>query len=385
MTLGLAALRVTKRARAPATRLTPRDPALRYRGGMQITLIDENDYRRQMETKVLPALSACRDEGWFTPPVPKDLGPAPTSGRLHYVCYDAARFDAIKVAGADATFRGAIVISHGFTEFAAKYAEMIWYFLLAGYSVCLLEHRGHGRSVRDVKDRSLVWIDDWRRYVADLAKFSDTVGKQYADGMPLNLFCHSMGGAIGIGVLEQHPTLFDKAVLSCPMVAPATGMPNWLAGALAELFCCIGLGRHKVFGQSEFTSELNMADHPGASEARVRWFQQQRIDDAHQQTYAATFSWVRQAVRMSRAIQRPEACANIETPILMFQAGRDVWVLNDPQNRFIAAVNNSGGDATLVRFDDSLHEIFSMPNAILDPYLRRILDFFDSPELPQLM
>ncbi|KAB5607827.1 alpha/beta fold hydrolase [Bifidobacterium jacchi] len=352
---------------------------------MVLPLIDEHRYAEEMNGKVLPALAQCRVEGWMEPAQSDDLLDPAVPGKLHYVCYDAAKFDALRINDATAVFRGAIVVSHGFTEFAAKYAEMVWYFLLAGYSVCVFEHRGHGYSARDVGNPSLVWIDDWRRYVADLAKFSDTVGKRYADGMPLNLFCHSMGGAIGIGVLEQHPTLFDKAVLSCPMVAPATGMPNWLAGVLAELFCCIGLGRHKVFGQSEFTSELNMDDHPGASEARVRWFQQQRIDDARQQTYAATFSWVCQAVRMSRAIQRPEACANIETPILMFQAGRDVWVLNEPQNRFIAAVNNSGGDATLVRFDDSLHEIFSMPNAILDPYLRRILDFFDSPELPQLM
>ena len=64
-----------------------------------------------------------------------------------------------------------------------------------------------------------MWIDDWRRYVADLAKFAETVGKDYADGRPLNLYCHSMGGGIGASVLETHPTLFDKAVLSCPMIA----------------------------------------------------------------------------------------------------------------------------------------------------------------------
>ena len=74
-----------------------------------------------------------------------------------------------------------------------------------------------------------MWIDDWRRYVADLAKFAETVGKDYADGRPLNLYCHSMGGGIGASVLETHPTLFDKAVLSCPMIAPVTGMPR-LAG-----------------------------------------------------------------------------------------------------------------------------------------------------------
>lgn len=377
MTLGLAALRVTRRARAPGDEAPPRDPALRYRGDMQITLIDENDYRRQMETKVLPALSACRDEGWFTPPVPKDLGPAPTSGRLHYVCYDAARFDAIKVAGADATFRGAIVISHGFTEFASKYSEMVWYFLLAGYSVCVLEHRGHGRSVRDIGDKSLVWIDDWRRYVSDLAAFAETVGQQYAGGSPLNLYAHSMGGGIGAAVLEQYPSLFDRAVLSAPMIAPATGMPNWAARILSEGLCAFGLGRHVVFGQGPFDPNLDMTEHQGASEARVRWYHHLRCEDSNRQTNAATFEWVRQALRLSSAVTQEKACANVETPILLFQADHDIWVLNQPQDRFVKTVRESGCEATLVHVPGSLHEIFSMPNAILGPYLSRILDFFD--------
>ena len=49
----------------------------------------------------------------------------------------------------------------------------------------------------DVSNPSLVWIDDWRRYVADFAAFADTVGREYACGEPLNLYCHSMGGGIG--------------------------------------------------------------------------------------------------------------------------------------------------------------------------------------------
>lgn len=350
---------------------------------MRTKLIDENDYAAQMANKVLPALAQCRVEGWMEPAESDSMSAPLGKGKLHYVCYDATKFDALREDGATATFHGAVVISHGFTEFAAKYAEMVWYFLLAGYSVCVFEHRGHGYSARDIDNPSLVWIDDWHRYVADLAKFASTVGKQYADGFPLNLYAHSMGGGIGVGVLETHPTLFDKAVLSCPMIAPVTGMPNQVALALANAMCFFGLGRHIVFGQSEFTPELNMDDHRGASEARVRWFQQQRIDDPHQQTYAATFEWVRQALRLSKAVQRPEACAEIETPILLFQAGRDVWVLNEPQNRFVNEVNASGGEAQLVRIDESLHEIFSMPNAVIGPYLEKILTFFGSAEMAQ--
>ena len=69
---------------------------------------------------------------------------------MHYCCYDAHKFDVLREDGASGIFRGVVVISHGFTEFARKYSEMAWYFLLSGYSVCILEHRGHGHSAHDV-------------------------------------------------------------------------------------------------------------------------------------------------------------------------------------------------------------------------------------------
>ena len=190
-------------------------------------LIDESRYDEQMRATVLPALAACCEEGWMEPARAEDLPELDHPGSLHYLCYDAAKFDDLREDGATATFRGAVVISYGFTENARKYSELIWYFLLDGYSVCVLEHRGHGFSARDVDDPSVVWIDDWRRYVADLAKFTEIVASQYAGGRPMALYGHSMGGGIGAAVLERHPTLFDKAVLSCPMIAPVTaGIPN---------------------------------------------------------------------------------------------------------------------------------------------------------------
>ncbi|NEG90403.1 alpha/beta fold hydrolase [Bifidobacterium aerophilum] len=362
---------------------------------MELRMLDESRYAAEMREKVLPALAQCRTEGWMEPAdvdgLPALAGRASASGasvgpdsdhagKLHYVCYDAAKFDALHEDDATGIFRGAVVISHGFTEFASKYCELIWYFLLAGYSVCLMEHRGHGYSARDVDDDWLVWIDDWRRYVADLAKFADTVGKRYADGQPLNLFCHSMGGGIGAAVLEQHPTLFDKAVLSAPMIAPATGVPNWVARALAEVMCGVGLGRHAVFGQGPFSPEYKPEEHKGASEARTRWFHECRCEDVHCQTNAAAFEWVRQALRLSHAVLKPNACENIETPILLFQAGHDIWVLNEPQNRFVANVREGGGNIRLVRYADSVHEIFSMPNGTFGPYLSQILDFYDTGE-----
>ncbi|MCI1864648.1 MAG: alpha/beta hydrolase [Bifidobacterium sp.] len=348
---------------------------------MQIPMIDEKNYKAQMSTVVLPALRRCREEGWMDPAHAAPLDPPASPGKLHYVCYSAEKFHGLNIDYAQARFRGAIVISHGFTEFAAKYAEMVWYFLLAGYSVCVFEHRGHGYSPRDVSDPSLVWIDDWHRYVDDLAQFCKTVGKEYASDQQLHLYAHSMGGGIGAALVEQYPALLDKAVLSSPMIAPVTGMPNWLTGGFVDAMCAVGFDKHIVPGHSEFTPHLDMAQHAGASEPRVTWYHELRCSDSHYQTYAATFGWVRQTLRLSRAVLRPDVCGRIETPIMLFQAGKDVWVLNEAEKRFVDEVRGSGGDIVMERIPDSVHEIFSMPNEVLEPYVHTVLDFFDTPAL----
>ena len=202
---------------------------------MTITLIDEARYDAEMDATVLPALQACMTEGWMEPATVdwegKALPKLERPGRLHYYRYDARTFDALREEGASGVFRGTIVISHGFTEFGRKYSEMVWYFLLAGYSVCVFEHRGHGHSAHDMSNPSLVWIDDWRRYVADFATFAQTVGREAADGGPMYLYCHSMGGGIGAAALERYPSLFGQAGLSGPTVAPA---PSRAAGSATQ-------------------------------------------------------------------------------------------------------------------------------------------------------
>lgn len=110
-----------------------------YDESMTLRLLDEANYDAKWKQGAARA-GRLHDEGWM------DLGPFTRNGdalpkldepgRLHYCCYDAAKFDALREDGASGVFRGAIVISHGFTEFARKYSEMAWDFLLAGYSVC---------------------------------------------------------------------------------------------------------------------------------------------------------------------------------------------------------------------------------------------------------
>lgn len=344
---------------------------------MEIPLIDERHYAETMTHKVLPALNSCRTDGWMEPSSTSGLQQLPGRGKLHYVCYDASRFDIMRERDATATFRGAVVISHGFTEMAERFAEMAWYLLLDGYSVCILEHRGHGLSPHDVDDENLVWIDDWHRYVNDLAKFCSSVGQQYAAGSPLYLYGHSMGGGIAAALLERFPSIIDKAVLSCPMIAPKTGMPLWLAPIVAEAACALGLSKTIAPTQQQFSPEVDEEFMRGLSMPRAHWVQSIRASRSEYHTNAATFGWVQQSLRMSHAILKRSACEQIETPLLVFQAQNDHYVLPRPQNRFVSQVRDGGCPAQMIRIKGSRHEMTTERNAIMQIYVREILHFFD--------
>ena len=104
------------------------------------------------------------------------------------------------------------MISHGFSEFAEKYNEVIYYFLQHGCSVYILEHRGHGYSEREVSDDQKVYIRDFEDYIKDLDCFMKKMN--YRMERHRILFAHSMGGAVAARYIEEHPKVFERAILS---------------------------------------------------------------------------------------------------------------------------------------------------------------------------
>ena len=77
------------------------------------------------------------------------------------------------------------------------------------------EHCGHGRSYRLVEEPSLVHVDSYKRYVADLLFVARTAKKEHKN-LKLYLFGHSMGGGIAAAAVAAKPKLFERLVLSSP-------------------------------------------------------------------------------------------------------------------------------------------------------------------------
>lgn len=102
--------------------------------------------------------------------------------------------------------KSAILISHGWSEHAGRYAEVAKWFVDQGYEVHAYDHRGHGKS-GGLRGHVRRWTD----YVQDLEQVRSTISlpQQY-------LLAHSMGGLIAVRYLLMHKHNFRAVALSGP-------------------------------------------------------------------------------------------------------------------------------------------------------------------------
>ena len=267
--------------------------------------------------------------------------------------------------------KGKIVISHGFTECIEKYFELIYYFTREGYSIFIMEHRGHGRSGCLGKNNTQINVEDFNYYVDDLKLFIDKeVLKNKSED--LFLFSHSMGGAIGIMFLEKYPTYFKKAILSSPMIEIAVGkVPGFLARALAKFELVIGNGDKFILGNMPYDSTYNLFLASTSNESRYTYYYREILGNSKLQRGGGSYRWLYQSLKAIKNILKRKNINIINAEIILFQSGRDNLVGERGINKFIKRCNK----AKLVKFNKAKHEIYLENNDILEKYLDNIFEF----------
>lgn len=270
--------------------------------------------------------------------------------------------------------KGTIVISHGFTESCEKYHELIYYMHRMGYQVALQEHRGHGKSLREVDDPQLVHIGDFSVYVEDMHRFIRTEVLPRAQERPLYLYAHSMGGCIGTLYLEQHPEIFQKAVLNAPMYGINNGgIPDFAAGLLCHMAALAGKKKSMLFTMHGFDPQEPFEGSGCDSLARHNYYLKRRLEEPAYQTGGASYGWAGEAMKAGKRAISLKQAANIRIPILLFQAKRDTFVRAKEQELFLNRVPEGRKI-----FVNSGHEIYRMPK--LKGYLMEIFAFYGEQE-----
>lgn len=319
--------------------------------GVSEIIPGEEDYADTMLHKVRPLLEKHRTDGYFQ---------SPDGTKIYYQFFRSPQEKA------------AVVISHGFCEFTSKFEEVIFRFFQAGYSVYIMDHRGHGYSQRSVKDGCEVYVRSYDEYVLDLHTFITEIVEKNSPDSKRILYAHSMGGAIAALYLERHPDVFQCAVLSSPMLELGFGkLPRsliWLVTLFKKL---TRTEEHYVVGQGAFDGIPHFKASGCLSEARYNFIFSKREEDEHYRTYGASYAW---ALASLRAVQQLQKHAElVRTPVLLFQAGKDTTVKPGGQLRFAKKSKNT----QLIVIPGSRHEIYNADTETQKDYYRRIFEFLD--------
>ena len=274
--------------------------------------------------------------------------------------------------------KAVVVISHGFTENEEKYKENIYRFLKRNYSVYFMEHCGHGRSYRLVEDLSLVHIDRFERYVDDFLMLAH-LAKVENPKVPIYVFGHSMGGGIAAAAVTKEPELFEKVVLSSPMIRLYTGKIPYHEARLAAKSCCMaGKAEHYVMGYEPYQGPKSVEHSSSMRQDQHDYYQNIRKAEPMFQTNAPSYGWMYEADRLNRYL-RKYAAKNIKCPLLLFQAEREHLVSNKAQMRFILRLRKAGHrTAKLVHVRGSKHEAFNATKRIREAFWRRVFLFLET-------
>ena len=285
---------------------------------MRTRVLQEKNYAERMQNGVEPYLAAHAEEFYWE----RESGHP-----IHVLRYRAFRP------------RGVVVISHGFTENAEKYKEIVYYFIKEHFHVYLPEHCGHGKSYRLVEDPSPVYGDSYHRYVEDL------------------LFV---------------------VVLSSPMIRPLTGkVPFADAKRIAAFACATERGTQYVVGQKPYQGIESFKQSSSLSRPRFLYYQQKREKEPLYHLNAASYGWLHAAAHLYRDLMR-SGWKRIEAPVLLFQAENDHLVSNRAQERMIRKMaERRPGMAKMVKVPGAKHELFGTRGRMLQTYWNMVFAFLE--------
>jgi len=280
--------------------------------------------------------------------------------------------------------KGAVVILNGRNETFVKYRGLINELTGAGFSVYTFDHRGQGFSGRMLTDPQKGHVDSFDDYVDDLHFFMEHLVKRRSHKHYL-LLTHSMGGTIGLLHELRYPGEFSGMAMTAPMLGlPTAPWPGFLVPSLLSLLEFMGLGQSYIIGGSPFRRESFSDDNVLTSDRENYEYNQQLMVDYPQLRLGApTNAWVNQALvaidkirlNYTRKVNKSASTkvGNLQTPLLILQAGADRVVDNPAQKRF---ADSQAGNCEIMVIPGAQHEILMERPELRGMAVKTILDFF---------
>lgn len=215
-----------------------------------------------------------------------------------------------------------IVVLQGRTEFIERYAETIAELLKRGFHVLAFDWRGQGGSERLIANPRKGHVARFDDYRTDLMAILDQVAIRF-DGLQRVALAHSMGGAVLLRALSQKDTLFDRCVLSAPMIALSMVKQRKMAHLAANLLAYLGFKHAYVPGGSDGAT-FPFEDNPLTKDENRHAIAGKIFKIAPDLAIGSpTIGWTSTSFNAMAELQRPSTAQRIKTPILIVAGPED--------------------------------------------------------------
>lgn len=275
--------------------------------------------------------------------------------------------------------RGTVLILPGRTEYIEKYGKVVARLRALEFTVAVIDWRGQGLSDRDPPYPELDLgpgpghVDDFAAYQLDLDAL--LAAPEIAEGpRPRVLFCHSMGGCVGLRALIEHRDRaegFAASIHSAPMWGIRLGRAaGLLVRPLTGAASLVGLGRRPMPG-SGLGNRAGVEGNPLTSDLNA-FREAERQVAAHPELALGPPSvrWISAAFREMAALRRLPSPGH---PMLGFLGSEERVI----ESAAVIARFAEAPDGELVRCPDARHEILMEREAIRTLVWARIGAFLD--------
>ena len=232
-----------------------------------------------------------------------------------------------------------LFISPGRQEQVEKYAELIYDLKHTNsgrdLSIFVMDHRGQGSSGRMLQNPEIGYVEHFDDYVTDEETFFEQVIKPQGCAK-YYLFAHSMGGAIGLGLVAKNPTLFSAATFNSPMWQISTKpFPAFIARALVGAETAFGQGASYGATQTDLDIdtpfEKNITTH---SEARYKTAEDLYREFPQTKLGGVSNRWVKEALRFTTDLRKK--VKGLALPITLLESGQDEFVKVQGEDKICA-------------------------------------------------
>lgn len=266
---------------------------------------------------------------------------------------------------------GVIQIIHGMDEHIRRYDRFAQFMNAHGYIVFGDDHRGHGKTARDISTIGQTDgdADIFAATVSDEMEIMYYLKSKY--NLPLFLFGHSYGSFItqaimqktdipAAGVCLSGSARYPQWLLATVRGAAWMGRMLWGPDSPARILEAFSPIRGNIDGGSKLTRDQNQVAIHDADPMRAKYF-----------SYGFYFSLFKNLMQLHQE-------SRFNTPLLIISGARDMVSMNSrfSKSLYNAYQANGMSNLTLIIYPDARHELLMELN--YDEVQNDILQFFNA-------